>query len=106
MQRAAEIVWRVIPWQWLGPSGESRRARLGRMRQEVLGRATQWKENTFGKWKNLPCLGDDARVSGFQRLSQQPLALPLCVGVAASAWSLRVARSVASGDHALSRDHN
>src|SRR5215831_7933943 len=72
---------RVIPSQWLGASGTSHRSRLDRMRQEQLGHATKWKENAFGKWKLLPRLGDDARVSGSQRLSQKPLALPLRVDV-------------------------
>src|SRR6202023_3414466 len=58
-----------------------RGSRLGRMRQERLGHSTKWKENAFGKWKLLPRLGDDARVSGSQRLSQKPLALPLRVDV-------------------------
>jgi hypothetical protein len=77
-------------------SGNSRRPRQGRIRQELRDRTTQWNENPFGQWKSLPRLGDDERITGFQRLSQNPLALPLRVDV----------RRVEKGNTGIRRSHN
>jgi hypothetical protein len=66
------------------------------MREEARGHATQWKEKACGQGKFLPRFGNDAPVSGFQRLSQNPFAFPLGIDV----------RRIEQGDTGVRRSHN